>query len=106
VNDSLASFHPDVLPMSFIRACSSRSRRYMRVYRFSLKDGAGRGTSDKTEEYVKTLRKCRSHRSALDSHTTFCRDAGGGHSRLISGKGLSKLGGGSSAAGIFFLILS
>ena len=74
VNDSLASFDPDVLPMSFIRACSSRSRRYMRVYRFSLKDGAGRGTSDKTEEYVKTLRKCRSHRSALDSHTTFCRD--------------------------------
>jgi hypothetical protein len=40
----------------------------------------------------------------VSRHVPF--QAGEGHSRLISGECLSKLGGGSSAAGIFFLDLS
>ena len=77
MNDSMASFAPEVLHLPFVRACAARARRYQRTYRFTLNvpPGAPEMSFDTTEGYVKKLKTMyRSHRSAADTLRAFCRD--------------------------------
>jgi hypothetical protein len=77
MNDSMASFAPEVLDLPFVRACAARARRYQRTYRFTLNvpPGAPEMSFDTTEGYVKKLKTMyRSHRSAADTLRAFCRD--------------------------------